>query len=175
VTSVASVKMAPMAASGVSWAAFADERPDLAQAGRDLLYQFGVGLGFLATVRRDGGPRVHPVCPILHDGELFLLVVPSPKRDDLLRDMRFALHSFPTDGDEDAFAITGTVEPVDEALVREAVVARFLEERPTLTIDGDELDAQRLFGCRLQTCLLTRTDGHGDPHPRHQVWRASAV
>jgi hypothetical protein len=38
--------------------------------GRDLLYQFGVGLGFLSTVRRDGGPRVHPICPILHDDQL---------------------------------------------------------------------------------------------------------
>jgi hypothetical protein len=45
-------------------------RPDLADASRALLYQFGVGLAFLSTVRPDGGPRVHPVwhtkypCPV---------------------------------------------------------------------------------------------------------------
>ena len=50
----------------VTWGGFSLERPDLAEAGRGLLYQFGVGLAFLATVRRDGGPRVHPMCPIAH-------------------------------------------------------------------------------------------------------------
>lgn len=165
--------MASMPDRGVSWGAFADERPDLSQAGRDILYRFGVGLGFLATVRGDGGPRVHPVCPILHDGELYLLLIPSPKRDDLLRDKRFALHSFPTDDDEDAFSVTGTAEPVDDPGVREAAIARFLEERPTLRIGRDDLEAQRLFACRLERCLLTRTDGHGDPRPRHEIWRPS--
>ena len=160
---------------GASWAGLAEARPDLAEGGRDLLYRFGVGLGFLATVRRDGGPRVHPVCPILHDGDLYLLVIPSPKRDDLLRDRRFALHSFPTDDDEDAFALTGTAEPVDDAAVREGVIAVFLRERPTLRIEADELDAQRLFLCRLRSCLLTRTDGYGDPHPRHQIWRSPEI
>ena len=33
--------------------------------GRRLLYQYGPGLGFLATVRRDGAPRLHPVCPVI--------------------------------------------------------------------------------------------------------------
>jgi hypothetical protein len=46
----------------LTWAEFAHARPELAEAGRRLLYQFGVGLGFLATVRADGGPRLHPMC-----------------------------------------------------------------------------------------------------------------
>src|SRR6266851_2560720 len=49
---------------GVAWSTLAAERPDLAEAGRALLYQFGVGLAFLGTIRKDGGPRVHPVCPL---------------------------------------------------------------------------------------------------------------
>src|SRR5262245_36885516 len=36
------------------WSEFAAEAPDMAEAGRALLYQFRVGLGYLATVRRDG-------------------------------------------------------------------------------------------------------------------------
>jgi hypothetical protein len=31
----------------LTWAEFAHARPELAEAGRRLLYQFGVGLGFL--------------------------------------------------------------------------------------------------------------------------------
>ena len=38
----------------LTWAEFAHARPELAEAGRRLLYQFGVGLAFLATVRADG-------------------------------------------------------------------------------------------------------------------------
>ncbi len=91
----------------VEWAAFERRRPDLADAGRGLLYQFGVGPGVPRHRRPDGAPRVHPMCPVLHDVGLFALLVPSPKREDLHRDGRFAMHSFPCDDDEDAFYLTG--------------------------------------------------------------------
>ena len=42
---------------GVRWGRLRLEQADLAVAGRALLYQFGVGLAFLGTVRPDGGPR----------------------------------------------------------------------------------------------------------------------
>jgi hypothetical protein len=42
----------------VAWGEFERAQPGLAEAGRVLLYQDGVGLAFLATVRADGGPRV---------------------------------------------------------------------------------------------------------------------
>ena len=35
----------------LTWPEFAHALPDLAEAGRRLLYQFGVGLGFLAAIR----------------------------------------------------------------------------------------------------------------------------
>src|SRR2546422_1033339 len=71
----------------VTWKEFAAAEPDLADVGRSLLYQFKVGLAFLATVRQDGAPRLHPVCPVLSNGRLFVLITPtSPKRYDLLRD-----------------------------------------------------------------------------------------
>ncbi|MDH4111766.1 MAG: pyridoxamine 5'-phosphate oxidase family protein [Actinomycetota bacterium] len=145
-----------------------------AEAGEVLLYQYGVGLGFLATVRPDGGPRVHPICPLIHDGGLFAFLVPSPKRTDLLRDGRFSLHSFPVEENEDAFYMTGTAEPVDDERVREALVARFLEERPGLSQAAADLGDQLLFEFRVSTCLLTRTDGHGEPSPAHTVWVAAS-
>ncbi len=52
--------------------------------GRSLLNQFSVGLAFLATVRKDGALRLHPVCPVLSDDRLFVLITPeSPKCRDL--------------------------------------------------------------------------------------------
>ena len=66
-----------------TWPEFAALRPDLAEAGRALLYQFGVGLGFLATTRADGGPRVHPMCPIMTEVGMFAFIVPGPKQRDL--------------------------------------------------------------------------------------------
>jgi hypothetical protein len=82
-------------ASMAHWVGFAQQWPEMAEAGRALLYQFGVGLAFLATTRQDGGPRVHPICPQLYETGLYAFVIPSPKRNDLLRDGRYALHSFP--------------------------------------------------------------------------------
>jgi len=59
-----------------SWATFEAAAPTLAATGRQFFYLYGVRMGFLATVRRDGGPRVHPICPILTEDALFALIVP---------------------------------------------------------------------------------------------------
>ena len=42
-----------------TWAALEAAAPELAAEGRRLFYQFGVGSGFLVTIRKDGGPRLH--------------------------------------------------------------------------------------------------------------------
>jgi hypothetical protein len=55
----------------VTWKEFAAAEPDLAENRGSLLFQFKVGLAFLATVRRDGAPRLHPVCPVLSDDRSF--------------------------------------------------------------------------------------------------------
>ena len=155
----------------LSWQQFASARPDLADAGRALLYQFGVGLAFLSTVRLDGGPRLHPVCPVLAGGRLVAHIIPSPKRADLHRDPRYALHSFPTDGNEDAFYLTGLAGPVrDEGLVSSAT-AQFLSERG-LAGEPHGFSDGEFFEFRIGKCLLTRTTGHGDWHPRHETWTA---
>ena len=53
------------------WEQFEQEAPALAESGRKLIYQVPVGLGYLATVRPDGGPRVHPFCPVITGGGLY--------------------------------------------------------------------------------------------------------
>jgi general stress protein 26 len=104
------------------WSEFAAERPEMAEAGRALIYQFKVGLGYLATVRKDGGPRVHPVCPVVAHGGLYLFIGNhSPKVHDLRRDGRFALHSFPNPQVDDEFYVSGRVRRVDDQAVRDVV------------------------------------------------------
>jgi hypothetical protein len=159
--------------SEITWGALRAERPDLADAGYELFYRVGVGLAFLSTVRHDGGPRVHPICPVLTDSGLYAFIIPSPKCDDLRRDPRYALHSFPTDDNEDAFYVTGAAHEVNDPALRAALTQQFLDERPTIALSNDELDTQVLFELRVDRCLLTRTDGFGDPNPRHTVWHAN--
>jgi hypothetical protein len=112
------------------------------------------------------------MCPLIHEGGLFALIVPSPKRADLLRNGLFAMHSFPADDDEDAFYVSGEARAVDGSPLRESVVASYLRERPDLEPPPEDLERQMLFTFDIRTCLLTRTTGHGDPAPVHTVWHA---
>ena len=112
-----------------SWSEFAADEPRLAGAIRALMQQYGPGLGYLATVRPDGGPRVHPVSPVITDEGLFCFVVDSPKRRDLERDGRYALHSFPPEDSDDEAYVAGRAVPVsDPALV--AAIAGNLRAAP---------------------------------------------
>src|SRR5205085_2497467 len=50
-------------------------------------------IAYLATIRPDGSPRVHPVSPFIAGGHLFVYMEPtSPKGKDLRRDARYSLH-----------------------------------------------------------------------------------
>lgn len=101
-----------------SWSEFAADEPRLAHAIRALIQQYGPGLGYLATVRADGGPRVHPVSPVITDDGLYCFIIDSPKRRDLERDGRYALHSFPPEESDDEAYVAGRAHPVtDQARV----------------------------------------------------------
>ena len=109
----------------VTWKAFAYAAPEIATAGRAQFFQFGgVGLAFLATVRKDGAPRVHPVCPVISNDRLFALITPaSPKQHDLLRDGRYALQAFPQPkAGSDEFYLAGKAMLVDDAATRAAIL-----------------------------------------------------
>jgi hypothetical protein len=155
----------------VTWSAFKSAQPTMAEDGRQLLYDVGVGLAFLGTTKPDGGPRLHPICPLAGADGLFAFIVPSPKRGDLHRDGRYALHSFPLKDNEDAFYLSGRARHVTDAVLRSQLAQQFADERSALALDppGEE---QHLFEFDVSTAMLTRTTGHGDPSPRHQVWHA---
>ena len=79
------------------------------------------GYAFLATTKRDGSPRVHPVSPLVGRGRLFVFMDPaSPKGHDLRRDGRYALHSAVGGVEENhaEFLVTGRAAPVEEPALR---------------------------------------------------------
>lgn len=151
----------------VTWKAFAEAAPELAQVGRALLNQFGVGLAFLATVRADGAPRLHPVCPVLSEDRLFVLITAtSPKRLDLLRDGRYALQTFPQPkpGSEE-FYLTGKAQLVEEAAMRVAVLrdAKHMAD-----------ESETAFELWIDRAMRTRWENVLTPQmrPVHEKWRA---
>ena len=74
-----------------SWGEFEAAAADLAAFGARLL---GAAPGYLATVRHDGAPRVHPVTPIVGGENLFVFMErTSPKGVDLRERRCYALHS----------------------------------------------------------------------------------
>jgi hypothetical protein len=153
----------------VTWAELARRRPDLAKAGRELLYYFGPGLGLLGTVRKDGGPRLHPICPVLTDDGLYAFIGPTPKLNDLLRDGRYALHSNPPPNNDDAFYVTGKAERREAPQLRSAVESVYFAGLGVEPWPGFE--DEMLFELLVESCLLTRTPGHGGPYD-HTVWSA---
>jgi hypothetical protein len=96
----------------VSFGDFAEADPRLAASLRALLHQYGRGMAYLATVRADGGPRIHPVSPIVTDDGLYCFVIDSPKRRDLLRDGRYALHAFPSETSDAEGYLAGSARQV---------------------------------------------------------------
>jgi hypothetical protein len=154
----------------VTWKEFAASEPDLAEVGRSLLFQFNVGLAFLATVRKDGAPRLHPVCPVLSDDRLFVLIIPtSPKRQDLRRDGRYALQTFPQPKPgSDEFSIAGKAVGVDDAALRAAI----LRDAKHMA-DASEI----AFELWIEHVMHTRWENVLTPQMRsvHRKWRAAAA
>lgn len=152
------------------WSELAAAAPDLAETGRSLLQQFGVGLAFLGTVRGDGAPRLHPVCPVLSGGELFVLITPeSPKRHDLERDGRYALQTFPQPKPgSDEFYVAGRAVRLDDAAAREAVFrdCRHMWDPSELVF---ELWIERLMHTRWENVLTPQM------RPVRRTWRPPAA
>ena len=154
----------------VTWKEFAAAEPDLAESGRSLLFQFNVGLAFLATVRSDGAPRLHPVCPVFSDDRLFVLITPlSPKRRDLLRDGRYALQSFPQPkAGSDEFFIAGRAVLLDDATAR-ANVLRDAAHMADASETAFELWIDRVMHTRWEHVLTPQM------RPVHKKWRAAGA
>ena len=157
----------------ITWNEFERQQPALAGAGRAHFYQFGIGLGFLATVRPDGGPRVHPVCPVISPAGLHLSIIAGPKQGDLRRDGRFALHSetSPPPRQDDGFAVTGRATEVTDPAIMRVVRGQVRTERGGEVWPG--FDEEVIFELGIKTCLLMLTQGGGAFPAGPTIWEAS--
>lgn len=144
-----------------SWPEFSQQAPELAAFGAKRLG--GDRVAYLATVRPDGGPRVHPVTPILGQ-QLFLFMEPtSPKGKDLQRDPRYTLHCGVEDsgGGGGEFYVRGRAQLVQDPQLR----AQAIE-----AASYDPAQRYILFALGVEFAFMN-TYVNGEPNPRR--WRVS--
>jgi hypothetical protein len=81
-------------------------------------------VAYLATIRPDGGPRVHPVTPIIGEQLCLFMEPTSPKGKDLLRDDRYSLHCAVenSSGGEGEFYVRGHATLTDNPHIREQAI-----------------------------------------------------
>jgi Pyridoxamine 5'-phosphate oxidase len=106
-----------------SWGVFRAGHPSLAAFGAERL---GGPPAYLATVRPNGTPRVHPVTPIIGADHLFLFMEPnSPKGRDLREQGSYALHSAVPDmqGTGGEFKVSGIATLVEDEDLRAVAVS----------------------------------------------------
>ena len=135
----------------MSWQNLENGNTDLAEFGAN---RFGSRVAYLATVRDDGVPRVHPVTPIIAGGNLFVFIdIASPKGRDLERNGKYAMHvSVENEGGGNGeFFITGKANLIDDLSVR-----TLAEEHAGYDI----IDSYRLFQFEIDKAIGTVYNGH---------------
>jgi hypothetical protein len=103
----------------MKWSELERRQPRLADVGRQRLLDPGVVL--VATIRRDGTPRLSPVEPFVLDGDLWLSMLwRSAKAADLLRDPRILVHGVVTsrNGEEGEFKLRGQARNEEDGSVQ---------------------------------------------------------
>jgi hypothetical protein len=121
-----------------SWSEFEEEAPELAARVRERLEAHRHKT--IATLRRDGSPRISGTETELEDGELWIgSMRDALKARDLRRDPRFALHS----GSDDPDVWTGDAKlagVAEEVSAPDATSHRFrldLQEVSTVGLDDE--------------------------------------
>lgn len=149
------------------WQTLEQQAPEIAEKGRGLLYQFNIGLGYLATQRADGGLRLHPFCPVVTGGGVYGLIIDSPKRRDLLRRKRYAIHAFGPEDRDDEFMLAGEARQVEDPATVAAVSEAF--HAMGAQSDGDELCIEFLIDRAFLALYPPRAE---NPHakPRKILW-----
>ncbi len=148
------------------WSHVALDAPQLAAAVQARFEAHG--LGFVATIRRDGSPRISGVEPLFARGDVWLGMMPnSLKALDLLRDPRFALHCATVDKEvtEGDAKIAGRAEVVEE----DATVAQFLIDFEGQTGYPPPPGPFHLFRADLTEVSLVKPAGD---HLDIDLWRA---
>jgi hypothetical protein len=137
--------------------------PDLAAFGAERLHD---QVAYLATLKANGAPRLHPVRPVITAGHLFLFMEPgSPKAGDLDRDGRYVLHCTATGEqpwDLKEFSVEGTARRLTDP------EARGVANAGTAFPRGAHL---ALF--ELGVAAASSTVYESDGQPRRRRWPAA--
>jgi len=144
------------------WADFAAAAPELAAAGARHLDR-AEGAALLATVRDDAPPRIHPVTVGIVDGGLYVFLLDSAKRKDLVEDGRFALHSHQDMAAPNEFSIRGHARLIPAGEVRDRVGSGWFFE-----VD----DTYWLFELTDQSAILGQRGAEEWP-PLYTRWSAA--
>jgi len=146
------------------WYQFADAAAALAARLRAEFENAGVVL--VATVRRDGAPRISAIEPVFDDGQLYLDMMASRKANDALRDPRVEVHAMLADRSSPQYKLRGhLVEVLDDA-----ECARFA--RVTLDRLGWEpYSGHHLFRVDVRTATwISFGENAPDGHMRMRTW-----
>jgi hypothetical protein len=151
-----------------SWKEFSLEEPELADLGKRLLFQTRpqVGLGFLATLRKDGAPRLHPVSLVFSNDHLYVFIpVRSPKCGDLKRDGRYALQAFPIPEDVlgKEFYISGIAKSIADPNMRQAIISE-----TKIHVEDHEILFELLLDRSMYTTLVD--SGTSNERSAHRIW-----
>ncbi len=147
-----------------TWEEFAAAEPDMAKVLRHLLGW--IPIAYLATVRKDGSPRVHPFVPIFAEDRMYIAIPEwSPKRFDLRNHGRFAMHALPGKRD-DEFYMTGRATLIEDTDTWKLVSDTAKHDVPK-TDDIFELHAEYVMTAHWEN------QGQPDTYPVRQEWRAT--
>jgi hypothetical protein len=156
-----------------TWNDFSIEEPEIASLGKNFLFRSRehVGHAFIATLRKDGAPRLHPISIVISKEHLYV-VIPStsPKCADLIRDGRYALQAFPPSNNEETeeFYLAGCANRIQDPVIRQALI-----DDTKVTVEANEILFELFLERVMYTALVNR--GTSDEHPIHRKWRASST
>ena len=150
----------------MTWQEFARQDPELTALGQERLDRHG--LVMVATLRKNGWPRISPVKPLFFNGQLYLgMMWRSQKALDLLRDPRCCVHNAITDrtGSEGEFKVYGRALDITNPDERQNYIEAMAKK-----IDqqfGDE--KFHCFVIDIQSVAANTLVGE---EFKHQVWKA---
>ncbi len=148
----------------MTWAEFEGAAPDMAAAGRRLIYRGEVGEVLLATVRGEAIPRIHPIWVAIVGPAMYAFILPSAKRTDLETDGRYALHTHQDPAAPSEFSVRGRAHRVSDAAARAAVAGQWY-------FPAD--DTYELFEFSIESAVLGVRETADDWPPRYTSWRSS--